>query len=173
MKIIKKEKIQDQKVYDIGLEQDHNFLIKQGLFASNCFNKSHSIAYSLITYQTAWLKRYYPAEFYAANLTSVADNRNKTIQFLSSCREEDITILPPSIQSSNLDYTTTPEGIRFGLNAVKGIGASVINPIVAERSTNGKFTSFYNFLTRMQGKGVDKASIATLIECGAFSELVA
>lgn len=142
-------------------------------FADYCFNKSHSIAYSLITYWTAWLKYYYPAEFYAANLTSVSDNRDKTIQFLSSCREEGITILPPSIQSSNLDYTTTPEGIRFGLNAIKGIGASVINPIVEERSANGKFTSYFNFLNRVKGKGVDKASIATLIEAGTFSELVA
>ncbi len=142
-------------------------------FADYCFNKSHSIAYSIITYWTAWLKHYYPAEFYAANLTSVSDNRDKTIQFLSSCREEGINILPPSIQSSNLDYTTTPEGIRFGLNAIKGIGASVINPIVLERNENGKFTSFYNFMTRVKGKGVDKASVATLIEAGAFSELVA
>ena len=173
MKIIKKERVQDQTVYDIGLERDHNFLIKQGLFASNCFNKSHSIAYSIITYQTAWLKYYYPAEFYAANLTSVADDRDKTIQFLAACKEEGITILPPSIQSSNLDYTTTPEGIRFGLNAIKGIGASVVNPIVSERETNGKFTSFYNFMDRIKGKGVDKASIATLIECGAFGDLVA
>lgn len=142
-------------------------------FADYCFNKSHSIAYSIITYWTAWLKYYYPAEFYAANLTSVSDNRDKTIQFLSSCREEGINILPPSIQSSNLDYTTTPEGIRFGLNAIKGIGASVINPIVQERNENGKFTSFYNFMNRIKGKGVDKASITTLIESGAFSELVA
>jgi DNA polymerase-3 subunit alpha len=142
-------------------------------FADYCFNKSHSIAYSIITYQTAWLKKYYPAEFYAANLTAVADNRDKTIQFLASCRDEQITILPPSIQSSNLDYTTTPEGIRFGLNAIKGIGASVIVPIVEERTANGKFTSFFNFMTRMKGKGVDKASIATLIECGTFEELVA
>lgn len=142
-------------------------------FADYCFNKSHSIAYSIITYQTAWLKKYYPAEFYAANLTSVADNRDKTIQFLSSCREEGITILPPSIQSSNLDYTTTPEGIRFGLNAIKGIGASVINPIVEERKNGGKFTGFFNFMTRVRGKGVDKASIATLIEAGTFSELLA
>jgi DNA polymerase-3 subunit alpha len=142
-------------------------------FADYCFNKSHSIAYSIITYQTAWLKYYYPAEFYAANLTSVSNERDKTIQFLSSCKEEGIVILPPSIQSSALDYTTTPEGIRFGLNAIKGIGSSVINPIVKERTENGKFTSFYNFMHRVQGKGVDKASITALIESGAFSELVA
>jgi DNA polymerase-3 subunit alpha len=141
-------------------------------FADYCFNKSHSIAYSLITYRTAWLKKHYPAEFYAANLTSVADNRNKTIQFLSSCREEGIKILPPSIQSSMLDYTTTDEGIRFGLNAVKGIGGSVINPIIEERFANGKFTSYFNFLTRVQGKGVDRASIIALIESGAMSELL-
>lgn len=142
-------------------------------FADYCFNKSHSIAYSLITYQTAWLKYYYPAEFYAANLTSVSDNRDKTIQFLAACKEEGIKILPPNIQSSNLDYTTTPEGIRFGLNAIKGIGASVVNPIVNEREANGKFTSFFNFMTRVRGKGVDKASIATLIEVGAFGDLIA
>lgn len=142
-------------------------------FADYCFNKSHSIAYSIITYWTAWLKYYYPAEFYAANLTSVSDNRDKTIQFLSSCKEEGINILPPSIQSSHLDYTTTPEGIRFGLNAIKGIGSSVINPIIQEREANGKFTSFYNFMDRVKGKGVDKASITALIESGAFSELVA
>jgi DNA polymerase-3 subunit alpha len=142
-------------------------------FADYCFNKSHSIAYSIITYQTAWLKHYYPAEFYAANLTSVADNRDKTIQFLAACKEEGINILPPSIQSSHLDYTTTSEGIRFGLNAIKGIGSSVIKPIVDEREANGRFTSFYNFMDRIKGKGVDKASIATLIECGAFEDLVA
>jgi DNA polymerase-3 subunit alpha len=119
------------------------------------------------------LKYYYPAEFYAANLTSVSDNRDKTIQFLSSCKDEDIKILPPSIQSSHLDYTTTPEGIRFGLNAIKGIGGSVINPIIQERESNGKFTSFFNFMDRVKGRGVDKASITALIESGAFSELIA
>lgn len=141
-------------------------------FADYCFNKSHSIAYSLITYQTGWLKHYYPAEFYAANLTSVAGNRNKTIQFLAACREEGIKILPPSIQSSMLDYTTTPEGIRFGLNAVKGIGSAVIKPIIDERNLNGKFTSYFNFLNRIKGKGVDKGSVIALIESGAFSELL-
>lgn len=141
-------------------------------FADYCFNKSHSVAYSIITYQTAWLKCYYPAEFYAANLSSVAGNVNKTIQFLSSCKEEGIVILPPSIQTSNLDYTTTPEGIRFGLNAIKGVGAAVVNPILEERTKNGKFTSYFNFLKRIQGKGVDRASIIAFIEAGAFSELL-
>lgn len=160
----KKNEISEQSAVDLFTQIEK--------FADYCFNKSHSIAYSIITYQTAWLKRYYPAEFYAANLSSVANDRDKTIQFLSSCREEGIVILPPSIQSSNLDYTTTPEGIRFGLNAIKGIGASVINPIVEERNKNGKFTSYFNFLNRMKGKGVDKASIITLIEAGTFSELL-
>lgn len=141
-------------------------------FADYCFNKSHSVAYSIITYQTAWLKCYYPAEFYAANLSSVAGNVNKTIQFLASCKEEGITILPPSIQSSDMDYTTTTEGIRFGLNAIKGVGNSVLKPILEERNKNGRFTSYLNFLKRVQGKGVDRASIIALIEAGAFSELL-
>lgn len=158
---------------DISKQSANNLFDQIAKFADYCFNKSHSIAYSKITYQTAWLKRYYPAEFYAANLSSVANDRNKTIQFLSSCKEEGITILPPSIQSSRLDYTTTEEGIRFGLGAIKGIGASVVNPIVKERDENGKFTSYFNFLKRMKGKRVDKSSIKALVEAGAFTDLVA
>lgn len=142
-------------------------------FGDYCFNKSHSVSYSIVSYWTAWLKYYYPNEFMAANLTLVQGDQDKTIEFINACREEGIKILPPDINVSDLGYTPSQEGIRFGLGAVKGLGESAINPILEERKTNGKFSSFFNFMNRFkdQFSKVKKSDITTLIKSGSFDSL--
>ncbi|MDD3412597.1 MAG: DNA polymerase III subunit alpha [Lachnospiraceae bacterium] len=141
-------------------------------FADYCFNKSHSVSYSIISYWTAWLKYYYPHEFMAANLTAVKGDQDKTIEFINACREEGIKILPPDINASDLDYTPLKDGIRFGLGAVKGLGESAINPILEERRS-GKYTSYFNFLTRLKDhfSKIKRSDISTLIKCGAFDTI--
>lgn len=142
-------------------------------FADYCFNKSHSIAYSIIGYQTAWLKYYYPNEFMAAHLTNVKNDQDKTIEFINACREDGIKILPPDINESHADYTPSESGIRFGLGAVKGLGNAAITPIIEERDANGEFRSYYNFMNRTKGSfsKIKKSDIVTLVKSGAFDNI--
>lgn len=142
-------------------------------FADYCFNKSHSISYSIISYWTAWLKYYYPHEFMAANLTHVQGDQDKTIEFINACREEGIKILPPDINESDLGYTPSKNGIRFGLGAIKGLGESAINPIIEERQRNGKYLSFFNFLNRNKENlsKIKRSDVVTLIKSGSFDSI--
>lgn len=115
VKIITRRYVGKENVYDIGVEQDHNFAIKNGLIASNCFNKSHSTAYGYVTYQTAYLKANYPLEYMAALLTANSGDTDKVRKYLDNCTNMGITIDPPDINRSGLDFT--PVGERFYLGS--------------------------------------------------------
>jgi DNA polymerase-3 subunit alpha len=136
-------------------------------FAEYGFNKSHSTAYAIIAYQTAYLKAHYPAEFMAALLTSEKDNRDKIIKYMSACKEMGINILPPDINESQRYFTITSDNIRFGLAAIKNVGLAAIDSIISVRQ-DGKFTSFMDFLSRVDLRKVNKRVIESLIKCGAF-----
>lgn len=140
-------------------------------FAEYGFNKSHAIAYSLITYQTAYLKTYYPVEFLSASLTDVVDKQNKTIAFINDCKKNHIQILPPSINESNLAYTPTDKGIRFGLGAIKNLGDVAVESIIKNRKKFGSFKSFIDFCKRVNLSKVNVAKIKTLIRAGCFDDL--
>ncbi|MCE5213061.1 MAG: DNA polymerase III subunit alpha, partial [Deltaproteobacteria bacterium] len=139
-------------------------------FAEYGFNKSHSAAYAMITYQTAYLKAHYPVEFMAALLTSEKDNRDKIIKHMSNCKEMGINILPPDINESEKDFSVSGDNIRFGLTAVKNVGEAAIDSVIDMRKKEN-FTSFIDFLTRVDLRKVNKRVIESLIKCGAFDSL--
>lgn len=137
-------------------------------FASYAFNKSHSAAYALVTYQTAWLRCYYPQEFMAAMLTSVLDNTDKVVGYITECQTGlGFQVLPPSVNESMEKFTVVGDNIRFGLLAIKNLGSGLINTIITERETNGKFDSYYSFCKRCYGKDFNKRSLENLIKSGA------
>ena len=140
-------------------------------FAKYAFNKSHAAAYAVISYQTAYLKRYYPVEFMAALMTSVIDNPGKVSEYIYTCRQMNIEILPPDINEGDVVFTVSNGAIRYALSAIKGIGKPVIEAIVAERKANGPFHSLTDFATRLSGKEVNKRTIESFIKAGAFSNL--
>jgi len=139
-------------------------------FASYGFNKSHSTAYAIIAYQTAYLKAHYPTEFMAALLTSEKDNRDKIIRYMNACKEMGINILPPDINQSQRDFTIAGDDIRFGMAAIKNVGLTAIDAILSVRK-NGEFSGFMDFLTRVDLRKVNKKVIESLIKCGAFDSL--
>jgi DNA polymerase-3 subunit alpha len=132
------------------------------------FNKSHSAAYALLAYQTAYLKTHYPIEFMAALLTSEAQNADKIVKYISECREMGIEILPPDINESFKHFAVMENQIRFGLTAVKNVGDAAIDIILAEREAHGKFQSLYGFCHRVDLRKVNRRVIESLIKCGAF-----
>lgn len=140
-------------------------------FASYAFNKSHSAAYAVVAYRTAYLKRHFPSEFMAAMLTSIIDDSNKISLYIADCARMNIKVLPPHINSSKGRFTTDCGAIRFGLSAVKNIGNNLIDLIVKERSLNGKYISFYDFCKRVYGREFNKRAIESLIKCGACDNL--
>lgn len=140
-------------------------------FAKYAFNKSHAAAYAVVSYQTAYLKYYYPVEFMAALLTSVIDNGTKVSEYIMSCRNMGIEILPPDINEGERAFSVSGRSIRYGLSAIKGLGGSVIDAIVAEREANGPFTSLKDFATRLSGKEVNKRTVESFIKAGAFDSL--
>ncbi len=138
-------------------------------FASYAFNKSHSAAYSLLTYQTAWLRYYYPQEFMAAMLTSVLDNTDKVVGYINECQTNlGFQVLPPSVNESMETFTVVGDNVRFGLLAIKNLGSGVIKSILAEREENGTFTSYYSFCKRCYGKDFNRRAIENLIRSGAL-----
>ncbi len=140
-------------------------------FAKYAFNKSHAAAYAVVSYQTAFLKCYYPVEFMAALMTSVIDNPGKVSEYIYTCRQMNIEILPPDINEGDAVFTVSNGAIRYALAAIKGIGKPVIGAIVAEREENGKFTSLKDFATRLSGKEVNKRTIESFIKAGVYSGL--
>lgn len=140
-------------------------------FAKYAFNKSHAAAYAVVSYQTAWLKYYYPVEFMAALMTSCIENPSKVSEYILNCRQMGIRILPPDINRSVGNFSVEPEGIRYGLAAVKGIGKPVMDAIVEERNRGGKFISLKDFCQRLSGKEVNKRTIENFIKAGAFDGL--
>jgi DNA polymerase-3 subunit alpha len=137
-------------------------------FAEYGFNKSHSTAYAMISYQTAYLKANYPVEFMAALLTSEKDNRDKIIKYISSCKEIGINVLPPDINESMRDFSVAGEHIRFGLAAVKNVGVGAIDSIIFAREEGANFKTFYDFCNRIDVRKINKRMIESLIKCGAF-----
>ena len=137
-------------------------------FAKYAFNKSHAAAYTIVSYQTAWLKYYYPVEFMAALMTSVIDNSVKVAEYIMTCRQMGIKILPPDINHGVSSFSVDNGRILYGLSAVKSIGRPVVAAIEQERALAGTFTSLKNFIERMSGKEVNKRSIENFIKAGAF-----
>ena len=137
-------------------------------FASYAFNKSHAAAYAVVSYQTAYLKHYYPREFMAALMTSVISNPAKVAGYILTSRAMGINILPPDINESGMAFTVTDEGIRYSLFAIKRVGGPLIEAIVRERKAAGPFTDLRSFLERMSGTDLNKLAIENLIKAGAL-----
>ena len=140
-------------------------------FAKYAFNKSHAAAYAVVSYQTAYLKYYYPVEFMAALLTSVIDNSGKVAEYIYSCRQMGIQILPPDINKSVGTFSVENGNIRFGLTAIKSVGRPVIQAIIEERNERGEFKHLKDFIERMGGKEVNKRTIENFIKAGVFDSL--
>jgi DNA polymerase-3 subunit alpha len=140
-------------------------------FAQYGFNKSHSTAYAMISYQTAYLKAHYPAEFMAALLTSEKDNRDKIIKHISGCKEMGICVLPPDINESHRDFSVSGGQIRFGLSAVKNVGVGAIDVLIEARDRLGEFRSFYSFFENLDLRKVNKRVVESLVMCGAFDSM--
>jgi DNA polymerase III subunit alpha len=144
---------------------------KMETFGKYGFNKSHSTAYAIISYQTAYLKAHYPAEFMAALLTNEKDNRDKIISHIGSCREMGINVLPPDINESMSDFSVIGENIRFGLAAVKNVGVGAIESIIVVRETGAPFKSIVDFCDRVDPRKANKRVVESLIKCGAFDSM--
>ena len=141
-------------------------------FANYAFNKSHSASYAVVTMQTAWLKYYYPVEFMAATLTSFISNSVKVAEYILTCREMKISILPPDVNEGFSAFTASGErSIRYGMSAIKGLGYPVINSIVKERELNGKYRDLRDFIERTLGREVNKRAVENLIKAGALDTL--
>ena len=140
-------------------------------FAKYAFNKSHAAAYTIVSYQTAWLKYYYPVEFMAALMTSVIDNPTKVAEYIMECRKMNIQLLPPDINEGERDFSVSNGRIRYALSAIKSVGRSVIDSIVRERSENGPYMSLKDFIERLSGKEVNKRTVEGFIKAGALDGL--
>ena len=149
-----------QKIYDEMID-----------FAKYAFNKSHAAAYAVVAYQTAWLKYYYPVEFMAALMTSVIDNPGKVSEYILTCRQMGIGILPPDINEGEARFSVSNGSIRYALSAIKSIGRPVVDAISEERKLGGPFKSLSDFLERMTGKEVNKRVVENLIKAGALDSL--
>ena len=146
-----------QKIYDEILD-----------FANYAFNKAHAVCYAKVAYDTAYLKCHYPRQYMAALMTSVLDSSAKIAGYIAECRDMGIALLPPDINRSEDIFTVEPEGIRFGLAAVKGIGKGLIRTISAERERNGPYTSFETLCGRLSETELSKRAMESLIKCGAM-----
>ncbi len=140
-------------------------------FAGYAFNKAHSAAYGVVSFWTAYLKANFPTEYMAALLTSVKDDKDKSALYLGECRRMGITVLPPDVNSSAANFTAVGADIRFGLTAVRNVGANVVEAIVRAREEKGGFTSFTDFLDKVPAVVCNKRTIESLIKAGAFDSL--
>jgi DNA polymerase-3 subunit alpha len=140
-------------------------------FSDYAFNKAHTAAYGLVAYWTAYLKANYPAEYLAALLTSVADDKDRSAIYLAECRRMGIKVLPPDVNASGARFTAVGEDIRFGLAAIRNVGTGVVESIVRARREQGDFTDFYDFLRKVDAVVCNKRTIESLIKAGAFDSL--
>ena len=140
-------------------------------FANYAFNKSHAVAYAVVSYQTAYLKCHYPREYMAALMSSVLDSPEKVSEYTAECKAMGIKLLPPDVNESNDMFSVSGENIRYGLVAVKNIGRGFIKALMAERAQGGKFKSFDEFCSRMYGTELNRRAVESLIKCGGFDSL--
>jgi DNA polymerase-3 subunit alpha len=145
-------------------------------FADYAFNKSHAYGYGLVAYQTAWLKAHYPVEYFAALLTSVKDDKDKTAVYLGECRVLGIDVMVPDVNRSSAEFTPLAQAgqrscIVFGLAAVRNVGESLVERVVAERTSGGEFCDFYDFCRRVDPMVLNKRTVESLIKAGAFDSL--
>src|SRR4029434_5966113 len=153
-----------------GARQAGEIFDQMETFAMYGFNKSHSAAYALISFQTGYLKAHYPEEFLAGLLTLEMADTHKTVKNIAECRGRGIVILPPDVNESREDFTVAGDTIRFGLGAVKGVGSKAIEAILAAR-VEGPFTSLHDFCLRVRGQQVNRRVIESLVACGAFDSV--
>lgn len=140
-------------------------------FSSYAFNKSHAAAYGVLAYITAYLKCHYKKEYFAALLTSVLDSSDKISLYTAECKRAGIKILPPSVNESEEGFTATKDGIRFGLLAIKNLGRTLIEKLISERKSGGKYKSFYDFCSRNYGRELNRRAIEGIIKSGALDNL--
>ncbi len=140
-------------------------------FAKYAFNKSHAACYAVVAYQTAYLKYYYPVEFMAALMTSVIDNPHKVSEYIMTCRSMGIEILPPDVNEGETGFSVTGGKIRYALTAIKSVGRSVIEALVAERNARGPYTTLQDFITRLSGQDLNKRAVEHFIKAGALDSL--
>ena len=140
-------------------------------FSDYAFNRAHSAGYGLVSYWTAYLKANFPTEYMAALLTSVRDDKDKSALYLNECRRMGIKVLPPDVNESSSDYTPLDSDIRFGLTAIRNVGENVVASIVANRKAKGKYSSFGDFLAKVDQNVCNKKTIESLIKGGAFDSL--
>ena len=137
-------------------------------FAKYAFNKSHAACYAVVAYQTAYLKYYYPVEFMAALMTSVIDNPGKVSEYILTCRQMGIEILPPDINKGEAGFSVAGKAIRYALTAIKGVGRPVIEAVVKERRARGSYSNLQDFISRDEQGEVNKRVIENFIKAGAF-----
>jgi len=140
-------------------------------FSDYAFNRAHTAGYGLVSYWTAYLKANYPAEYMAALLTSVGDDKDKSALYLNECRRMGIKVLPPDVNDSDSDFTPRGTDIRFGLSAIRNVGTNVVASIVQTRSTKGRFADFSDYLKKVEAVAVNKKTVESLIKAGAFDSL--
>lgn len=140
-------------------------------FAGYGFNKAHAVAYAIVSYQTAYLKRHFPREYMAALLTSSLDYREKVAEYAAECKSMGISLLPPSINESEAYFTVSGESIRYGLVAARNIGRGLIETVVNERRDGGDYKSFEDFVSRIYGHELNRRALESLIKCGCFDGL--
>jgi DNA polymerase III subunit alpha len=172
VKIVRRKSLGRARVYDIGVERDHNFVLANGCVASNCFNKSHSTAYAYVTYQTAYLKANYPVEYMAALLSESSSNSDKVKNYIDTCQRMGIEVQPPDINRSQVDFAPVGNTILFGLSAVRNLGGGAIEIILrAREEAGGQFESLADLCDRVDLRVVNRRALETLIKCGAFDQL--
>ncbi|MEZ5346110.1 MAG: DNA polymerase III subunit alpha [Pyrinomonadaceae bacterium] len=140
-------------------------------FADYGFNRSHSVAYAYVAYQTAYLKAHYPAYFYASVLSSEADDSSKIYKYSSEMRNSGLSLLPPDVNESDLGFTPLEDAVRFGLTAIKGIGTSTVESIIKARKDGGRFTSLLDFTSRIEPGAINRRGLESLIGAGAFDSI--
>ena len=179
MKIISKEYLGEEEVYDIGvasLEGNHNFVLENGIIASNCFNKAHSVSYSILTYITAYMKAHYPVEFF----TALMSTRSKTLQpkswamkapeYISEAAKFNVNVYPPSVNNSGYEFTIADNEVFFGLNAIRDVGKTAARSIISARRKTA-FKSIEDFLHRVNLQKVNTKVFEALIKAGAFDKM--
>jgi DNA polymerase-3 subunit alpha len=160
--------VEGAKAKKIAVEKATEIFDQMETFARYGFNKSHSAAYALVSYQTAYLKAHYPVEFMAALMTWEMDDTDKVIKNLAECRQKGIEVLAPDVNESRSDFTPVGDKIRFGLAAVKNVGEKAVEEILQSRRRDGAFHSLFDFCRRVELTAVNKRVIESLIKCGAF-----